>query len=260
MPYVWRSAFFRGLIFSLFLLAHLSVTIGFYPKFLEEMSALVRLASNLGSQFKLISDATTQSDWGYMAVQQFFKFGATTGTFVAVLFASGAVAGEAERRTLEVWLARPLPRWRVLLERYVAGALAIAVPFVVTSALGPVIAGLLDVPLEPVTDDVMLWAMSGLHSALFLLIIYGIAFLCSTRAQNVIRLILTLLLIGIALYAAYFVPGVNEWSPYEYVDPKAFENIRDNGGLLMNRVIPFSLINIALLIASLISFERRQPS
>lgn len=259
MPYPWRSAALRGLIFSLFLLAHLSVTIGFYPKFVEEMGALARLASNLGSQFKLLSEATTSSDWGYMAVQQFFKFGATTGTFVAVLFASGAVAGESERRTIEVWLARPQPRWRVLLERYVAGALAVAVPFVATSALGPTIARWLDVELSDAASDVWLWTASGFHSALFLLMIYGIAFLCSTRAQNVIRLILTLLLISIALYAAYFVPGVNEWSPYDYVDPKAFENIRDHG-LAANRIVPFALINVALLVASLISFERRPPN
>lgn len=260
MPYVWRSAFLRGLIFTLFLLAHLGVTIGFYPKFVEEMGALARLGKSLGSQFKVLSEVSTASDWGYMVVQQYFKFGATTGTFVAVLFASGSVAGESERRTLEVWLARPFRRRRVLLERYAAGALAVFAPFVITSAMGPALATWLEVDLSDVTNDLWLWTLSGVHMGLFMLMVYSIAFLCSTRAESVIRLILTLLLIGIALYAAYFVPGINQWSPFDYVDPKAFENIRDNGGLSLNRVVPFTAVSLALLGASLLSFERRLPT
>jgi ABC-type transport system involved in multi-copper enzyme maturation permease subunit len=60
--------------------------------------------------------------FAYVTGQHFFKGCNTLGTAAAVLLAVGAVAGEAHRGTLEIWLARPLSRRRILSERWVQGA------------------------------------------------------------------------------------------------------------------------------------------
>jgi len=56
---------------------------------------------------------------GYVIAQHFMKGCLFGGVLGAVLFSMNAVAGEARRGTLEIWLARPLSRRRILLERWI---------------------------------------------------------------------------------------------------------------------------------------------
>jgi ABC-type transport system involved in multi-copper enzyme maturation permease subunit len=63
-----------------------------------------------------------------MILQHFFKGCNALGGMVAVIFAMNAVAAEAQRGTLEIWLARPLSRRRLLLERWAAGAIWLSLP------------------------------------------------------------------------------------------------------------------------------------
>ncbi|MEO0652174.1 MAG: hypothetical protein AAFZ65_15985, partial [Planctomycetota bacterium] len=64
MPYPWRAALGRGLIFAIFLLAHLGVIIGFYPKFVEQQGALLSIAKSLGRVFSQTAEISAKSEWG----------------------------------------------------------------------------------------------------------------------------------------------------------------------------------------------------
>ncbi|MEO0653010.1 MAG: ABC transporter permease subunit, partial [Planctomycetota bacterium] len=191
-----------------------------------------------------------------MASQQYFKFADTVGTFVAVLYAASAIASDASRRTLEIWLAQPIPRWRQLLERYLSGALSIVIPLVATSALAPTIGALTGVEVSSTAGT---WALAGLHAAAFLLVVYGITFLISTRSDQLVRPILTVALSGAAAYAMYFVPVLTDFSPYRYADADTFLKI-ESGGLDSDVFGVLIAINVALLMLSLASFSRRLPS
>ena len=74
---------------------------------------------------------------GYVIAQHFFKGCMVLGIPAAVLFSMGAVAGEVHRGSLEIWLARPLSRNRILVERWVQGALAVVIPVFATSLTIP---------------------------------------------------------------------------------------------------------------------------
>lgn len=256
MPFPWRSSLGRGLIFAIFLLAHLAVIIGFYPKFVEQQGALLSIAKSLGGVFSKTAEISAKSEWGYMASQQYFKFADTLGTFVAVLYAASAIASDASRRTLEIWLAQPIPRWRQLVERYLAGALSIALPLVATSALAPAIGQLVGVELSSTAGE---WTLAGLHATAFLLVIYGLTFLISTRADQLVRPVLIVALSGAAAYAMYFVPVLTDFSPYRYADADTFVKIQ-SGGLNSTVFGVLLALNAALLGLSLWSFSRRLPT
>src|SRR5207244_3420014 len=106
---------------------------------------------------------------GYVLVQHFFKGCNAIGTAAAVLFAAPAIAGEAQRGTLEILLARPFSRTRILCERYVAGALALTLPIFLTTPTIPFLAARVheEAELAP-----YLWC--ALHQALFLLALYSL--------------------------------------------------------------------------------------
>jgi ABC-type transport system involved in multi-copper enzyme maturation permease subunit len=256
VPHVWRSALARGLGFAAILTAHLALIIGLYPKFLEQQSAIMKLADAFGGVLQQLTDLAAEKEWGYMATQQYFKFADTVGSFVAVLFAAGAVAGEAQRRTLEIWIARPVPRWRLLFERWLSGALAVALPVILSSSLGPLLGAALGVEVE---TSLRVWLLAGVHGSSFLLVLYGLAFLVSTRAGDVVRPVLILVLASSAAYAIYFVPVLTSWSPYNLVDPKAFLDIERRGGLDLVTCGGLWAASAALLAASFASFARRLP-
>ncbi|MHC4261453.1 MAG: ABC transporter permease subunit [Planctomycetota bacterium] len=256
MPHPWRAALGRGLVFALFLLVHLAVIIGFYPKFVEQQGALLAIAKGLGKVFSQTAEISTKSEWGYMVSQQFFKFSDTVGTFVAVLFAASAIASDASRRTLEIWLSQPIPRWRQVLERYVTGALSIVLPVVLTSMTAPAIGPMVGVE---VSSTVSLWFQAGLHASAFLLVGYSLTFLISTRAEQVVRPVLGVALGGAAAYAMYFVPVLTDYSPFRFADAETFLAI-ESAGLDLKLFGGLVAINFALLAASIVSFQRRLPT
>lgn len=256
MPKVWRSAFWRGMLFALFLITHLAVIIGFYPQFVEQQGALLTLAKGLGKIFSQTAELSAKSQWGYMVSQQYFKFADTVGSFVAVLFAASAVAGESQRRTLEIWLAQPIPRWRQLLERWAASALSVAVPLILTSVAAPTIGDWVGVELS---SSHATWLAAGLHASAFLLVIHGLTFLLSVRADGVVRPVLTMSLLTATAYAIYFVPVLNDWSPYAYADGSTFLAIEESG-LDLGLIGKLLAVDGALLIAALRAFQRRLPS
>ena len=81
---------------------------------------------------------------GYVIAQHFFKGGLFGGVLAAVLFSMNAVAGEARRGTLEIWLAQPVSRRRLLLERWLQGALALVAPVLLSSLTIPWLATFVD--------------------------------------------------------------------------------------------------------------------
>jgi ABC-2 type transport system permease protein len=64
---------------------------------------------------------------GYLNIELFAFMLPLLVFAVALTAGGGATAGEEERGTLELLLANPLPRWRVVVEKFLALAIAIAV-------------------------------------------------------------------------------------------------------------------------------------
>jgi len=190
----------------------------------------------------------------YVTGQQFFKAGNTLGTAAAILFSVGAVAGEAHRGTLEILLARPYSRLRILTGRYVAGAVGVVTPIFATSATIPALGRRVgeDLDLAPLM-------LCSAHQGLFLLAIYSLSFLLSAMGSNPIRIALFLLFVSTFQFSVYFVEVVTTWSLFRLADMHDFQRIYDTGSLDWRTCGPLLVFSIAAYAASYLVFRQRVP-
>lgn len=243
------------LSFILFVLLELmlAAAILYWPEFEKNVGAIKALAPL--DMLKDMVDTLAQGGVeAYVNGQHFFKGVNTLGTLAAVLFASGAVAGEAHRGTMEVWLSRPFSRRRLLGERFVAGALALIIPVFLTSATIPWLLGFVDQEMD--FARVMLCSV---HASVFLMLIYGLTFLLSCLASNPMPIALAVLMLTIFEFALYLVKGITHYSIFRVVDFDDYGAIMGTGGLDWGTLGLMLAACVAMYIAANHVFARRVP-
>jgi ABC-type transport system involved in multi-copper enzyme maturation permease subunit len=225
----------------------------FWPSFAENIDPLKSMA-----KLEFLRDALDKMEKGgvaaYVHGQHFFKGCNTVGSLASVLFAFGAVAGEAHRGTLELWLSRPLSRRRILLERWTAGALALVVPIFATTATIPWLLGFVDEDMQ--YGPLML---SALHQSLLMLAVYSATFLYSTLSSRPIQIAFAMLLFMIAQFAMYMIMSVTHWSIFRMSDLDVYARIGATRALdwsIAGPLVAFSAVCVGL---SLVAFARRVP-
>jgi hypothetical protein len=187
-----------------------------WPDFEKNVPAL-RAMAPMKVLKTVVSELEAGGVFAYVAGQQYFKACNTLGTAAAVLFAVGAVAGEAHRGTLELWLARPYSRARILAERFSVGALALLIPVFATSATIPWLAGFVD---EELSLGPLL--LCSAHESCLLLAIYAFTFLLSSLGSNPTKIALGVLLVTTFEFAIYMIERVTHWSLYRLSDVPDF--------------------------------------
>lgn len=255
MPHPWRSLWYRALGLCLVLGLALALAVAYFPTYAENIGGIKKLAP-LPVLRSLLDELEAGGLWAYMSGQHLFKGCNTIGCVAAVVFGAFAVAGESERRTLEIVLARPRSRRSVLLERYAAGLLALALPtFATTFAIDPLMA-LWDIP-----GDFPAWllALSALHQSLFLAAVFSLAFLCSTLAQRPGRIAGILLALGMVQFSLYLVETATRWSVFRLADVWTFRRIEQQAALDAPVVIGLAAFCLLCLVAAERAFARRLP-
>ncbi|HIG12708.1 MAG: ABC transporter permease subunit [bacterium] len=225
----------------------------YWPDFEKNIGAIKALAP-LDVLKDMVDTLAQGGIEAYVNGQHFFKGVNTLGTLAAALFACSAVAGEAHRGTLEIWLARPFSRRRLLLERYFAGALALVLPIFLTSATIPYLLSLVGESMDP-------WRLilCAVHAAAFLMVIYGLAFLLSCLRSNPLPIALLVLMLTVFEFALYLVKGITHYSIFRLVDFDDYGAIMAQGRLNLAVLGPMLVVIVALLGASLHAFARRLP-
>ncbi len=226
----------------------------YWPSFQENLGSLKAIAGPMPMLQDMLAEIEETGVLAYATGQHFFKGCNTLGIAAAVLFAVGAVAGEAHRGTLEIWLARPFSRTRLLTERYVAGALAVGIPVVVSAATIPILVGFVD-------EEVELGAMllCSIHQWVFLMTIYGLTFLLSTLGSHPTRIALFVLFLSTFEFAIYMVKVVTDWSYFRLADIETFVDAARDGRLEVSVVLPLFAAVVVLYVGSLLAFHRRVP-
>jgi ABC-type transport system involved in multi-copper enzyme maturation permease subunit len=248
-----RQVLWRALAAFFVLEVLLVPAVLFWPNFAEHMPLLRAMAP-----LKVLQDQLGHIEQtgvvGYVIAQHFFKACSTLGALMAVLFAAGAVAGESLRGTFEIWLARPLSRRRLLLERYALGALALALPVFASTLTVPLLVERVDEHVELVP---LLWCAA--HQVIFLLAIYSLTFLASTLGRNPWPIATSMLFFTTVEFAVYMVETVTKWSLFRWSDVKRYLWTYEHASLdwrLCAPLLGFSAVCLAL---SLIAFARRGP-
>jgi ABC-type transport system involved in multi-copper enzyme maturation permease subunit len=251
-----RAAWFlvaRTLGFFVVLEGILIPAILYWPTFEENIGFFKKLTPLLKGK-NLVGMLEVTGIQGYVIAQHFFKGCMVLGIPAAVLFAMGAVAGEAHRGTLEIWLARPQSRWRILLERWLEGAAAVVIPVFATSLTLPW--------LLSYVDETMAYGpiwLASVHSSSLLLATYSATFLLSAVGRRPVLIAFCMLSFMIAQGAIYIVEIITHWSIYRLVDIPEYLKIYETGRLDPATLVPLFGAALLFLIASLIAFQRRVP-
>ena len=242
-----RSYFWRGLAYAIVLEAMLVGAVLYWPIFERHIGVFKALIP-----FKAIREAVDLQ--GYVVLQHFFKGCNILGTAAAVLFAVGAVAGEAQRGTMEIWLARPVSRARLLVERYALGALALALPVVATTATIPWLLGYVDQRME--LRPLLLCA---LHQSLFLAVVYSATFWLSSMGSRPTVIAFLVLSLTVFEFSLYLIERATYWSFFRLADIEVFQAIFATGALDAQLTWIFAGLCSAFLAASWIAFRLRVP-
>ena len=252
MAFVWRSSFWRALAYLAVLEALLAPAILFWPNFRDHAGALRSMAPK---GFRGLVDSFMQGGVeSYACGQHYFKACNTLGIAAAVLFAMGAVAGEVQRGTFEIWLARPVSRARLLGERWLAGALAVSLPIYLSSATIP---WLLARVGESMSQADLL-RCSTLEVAL-LLAVYSLTFLWSVVGRNPTRIAFAMFLLTIAQFALYLVKTATHFSLFRLADLEVFRGICMRDALPLGTLAGLAGVILASLALSFALFARRTP-
>lgn len=250
-----RSSLVRGGGLFVLLAAHLAVVLHFFPAFQEQKSALLKLAELAGGVLASDANLASKSEWGFFSSQQFFKLANTLGAGAGVVFAAGAVAGETQRGTLEIYLARPVSRARLFAERYLAGALALAVPIIASSAMFETLAAWNGVEVRT-TDAQMVRA--AVYQCAFVSMFYAASYAVSVFATRALSVVLGLLFFTIGMYALYLVPEANAWSIFQWTDVETFVKLENRWASPWQFARPL-LVTAVLTLVAWIGFRRRLP-
>jgi ABC-type transport system involved in multi-copper enzyme maturation permease subunit len=248
-----KTALLRTAGYALVLEMLLAGAVLFWPNFKGNIGTLKAMAPM--QVMKDMVDALAQGGvTAYVNGQHFFKGCNTLGCAAAVLFAMGAVAGEAQRGTLEIWLARPLSRNRILLERYALGALAVSVPVIATTLTIPWL-------LSFVHETTRLWplVLCSAHESLFLIAVYSATFLWSCVGHKPVLIAFVMLFFTTFQFSMYMIQTATHWSLFRLVDIESFGRIFSAASLDWRVCAPLLGASAACLAASLYAFARRTP-
>ncbi|MFT4648314.1 MAG: ABC-type transport system involved in multi-copper enzyme maturation permease subunit [Planctomycetota bacterium] len=245
-------------VFSLFLFIILQgllyAAIHWWPAFTENMGALKALASPLpilADQIRLVDKLGAPA---YVAGQHYFKACNILGSTAAILFAANAIAGEAQRGTMEVWLARPVSRLRLYSERFIMGQLAIGIPVFLSSLTVPAL-------LETVGTSMSYSDLirCSFYQWIFLGSIFSVAFAFSALGEQPLKIAFILLFLCIAEFAIYMVKTITNYSIFRWSDIQTYATMIGKNVMPMDRVVIMLAIQVVAFSAGFVIFRRRTP-
>jgi len=225
-----------------------------WPNFRENLGSVRLLAKPLPMLADMVDQIESLGVDAYVVGQHFFKGCNTLGAAAAVLFAAGTVAGEAHRGTMEIWLARPVTRLRLLLERWVAGQAALWIPILVTTATTPLLLTRVDESME--LGPLMLCAV---QQSLFLGAWYSVTFALSCASSQPSRIALGMLFFSIFEFAIYLVKTLTDWSLFRLTDIQTLSAVVRRGSLEPAMWIPLLAVNLGAFAIGYRVFARRVP-
>lgn len=228
----------------------LAAAILYWPDFRDNLPSIVKLLP-FDALRELVAGIERFGYWAYFAIQQDFKGCSLFGLAAVALFGSGVVAREADQKTAEFLLSRPVSRTRILLVRFATAAVLVLAPVFLTSLGGMWLSPVVGERLAP--GPVL---AAAAYLGLFLLMQLAFCVWLSAGSEHQLRA--GVILIGIMLFqfALYLVKGVGDWTLYALVDPSRLGPIQA-GRFPWREAAGFAAATIGFLLLAIRRFARR---
>lgn len=248
----WWS--FGLILFAIFMCA-------FYPTIQESAAALEEYMANMPEALVAAFGGTGSniaSPEGYLNAELFSMMLPMMFIIYAIGFGSGVIAGEEEAGTLDLLLANPISRWRVLLEKFLAMVAGMAILSFI-SWLG-LVAGIyaydMDIGLGQLAAATVSSALLGFSFG-----VIALAISCLTGRRGMSMGIATALAVG--TYLLYIMAQIAEsLEKYQKLSP-FYYHLGTNplaNGLKFGNMAVFTGTIVVFLAISFIAFHRRDLS
>ncbi len=187
-----------------------------------------------------------------------FSYGQVILGVYGILAGAAAVAGEEKRGTMDLLMSAPVPRWRVIVEKYAAFAVAL-VAIVTITYIGLA----LGIAIIPEMDADMGRALEAtLNLIPFTLLFGALAFFLSAGLPGRIS---AAMVSGVLLIAFYFLNTLSELSealkPFQAINPFHYYGMRTMfDGINWGNVAVLLAASAAFVTLAVYSFQRRDLS
>jgi ABC-type transport system involved in multi-copper enzyme maturation permease subunit len=203
----------------------------YWPQFRDNIPAAAKLVPFKSLQ-DLLTEVANVGFWPYFATQQWFKGCSFFGVAAIAFMGSGIIAREADQRTAEFLLSRPVSRRRILLTRFAVLALATSLPIIVSSVSAVWIS-------RWTVSEYLGWGetvAASIYMSAFMIMLCGSVTLLSVLSTHQFRAGAILVGLSLANFAIYLIESINRFSLFNMIDLWTFMKFREGAfptGLLL---------------------------
>ncbi len=222
----------------------------YWPRFRDNTPAIAKLVP-FDSLQRLLESVEVEGYWPYFAVQQWFKGCSLFGLAAAAFLTSGLIARDADQKTAEFLLSRPISRSRVFMTRWFATCGLVVVPVYLSSISA--------IWISPAVDEQLEWGLvllASTYMSLFLVMLVSFTAMVSAMSSHQMRA--GIILIGAMLlsFAFYLIQEVDNFSLFKTVDVFVFMQI-SAGNFPWITSASFVVATVLMILIGLAAFRRR---
>ncbi len=154
-------------------------TLGVFARGLDEqMTRLIDIWSWVG---RITVGSKQQTNYQFMLfpAPDFLYIVRVLFSLLAILFTFDAISGEKQRGTLKLSLSGPLPKYSILLGKWIGGSLGLAIPFLISITAGGMVLSF-GFAMPFISDDMMRIGLIMLASIIYISAFFSLGLLVSS--------------------------------------------------------------------------------
>jgi ABC-type transport system involved in multi-copper enzyme maturation permease subunit len=245
-----RDEWVKLLAFLVFMAAVSVVQTVFWPTFKKLLPTLMEVVPK---QLEWLIGAMQREGFVYFTItQQFMKNVGMFGSALAIILGASAVAKEVEAGTMELLLAQPISRMRVLAEKYFFNLGVLALPVLFSTAL--VYPSALFIG-ENISPEALL--VAGVYSLSLVAVIYSFTFFLGVLIDTQMQVIVGSLALCLVMMILAVFKSTSFLSLYRYMDLDILRPIFINAHVPLIESFAFAFICAAFFFAAGWRFSKK---
>ena len=244
-----RDEWGKLLVFTFFMSLVSVVQITFWPTIREMLPRISEFFPDFMQW--MVGGITEEGFIFYVITQQLVKNVGIFGSALAVLLGASAISKEREAGTLELLLAQPISRTRVLAEKFVFNAAVLAVPILVSMMLVWPAAVAIGDEIDPVA-----LLVGAVYCCTVFSVIYAFTFAVGVVVDEQMRVISYGLGACLLMMVLIIFEETRPFSIYGYIDIETLRPVLAAGRIPYWEVLAFAALSAGFFVASLLLFRK----
>ncbi len=238
------------LIFVFFMSLVSVIQVAFWPTFREMLPRISEFFPDFMQW--MVGGITEEGFIFYVITQQLIKNIGISGSALAVLLGASAIAKEREAGTLELLLAQPISRTRVLAEKFVFNAAVLAVPILVSTMLVWPAAIAVGDEIDPTA-----LLVSAVYCYTIFVAIFAFTFAVGVVVDEQMRVISYGLGACLLMMILIIYEETKPYSIYGYLDVEILRPVFAAGRIPYWETLAFATLSAGFFVASLLLFRKK---